>query len=467
MFSGLIKPLRISISARLAIFFSLTFSVFVIGAFSFAYFEVYYSLEKASEDVISAKWREMAAVVGRSDVKELHSFLASDGNRLRNAHFMVRVLTGQGRTIFLKPSAQSETFEFEKMYEQFTNPAEMTGWHALQAVNDEDKFDILTGEVSPGIYLQVGKSSEDREHVIEKLGASLGVGALVLILFSGILGAWYARRSLAPIRELAKAIHSIEGGNLGQRVPVTGAEDELRELSLIFNRMVGRIERLILAMRESLDNVAHDIRTPLTRIRNVAEVALVKRDPLEAFVALEECAENVSEVSALLDQLMDISDANAGTLKLKVEELNVANLADELFDLYQFVAEEKSIEMVFEGSRELSWALDRRRFKQALANLLDNALKYSPKNSVVRIKARSNSSGLEIDVEDQGFGIPNEDQPRIWDRLFRSDRSRSTKGMGIGLSIVRSIAQAHGGKAILLHSSPEGSAFRLSVPSPR
>ena len=466
MFSGPIDRFRFSISTRIALFFSFAFSLCLIFAFGFAYLQMYVFLEKTSKDVIDSKWREMAAVLGKGDIKGLRDFLASAENNVKNSQFMVRVLTGGGTTLYLKPSAQEEIFEFEKMYAKFTNLEEMSGWHAFQAVDDEDKFDLLTDKISDDVFLQVGKSSEDREAVVEELALIFGITTLVLIAASFLVGNLYAKKSLKPIRELVSTIKRIENGDLTRRVPEPTTRDELSDLSRTFNRMIARIDTLVSAMKESLDNVAHDLRTPLTRIKNTAESAILAKSPERTAMALEECAEHVNEVSELLSQLLDISEANAGTMSISLSSTNVRQVVIEIFDLYQVVAEEKEITLQSNIPTDLHWPLDRNKMKRAIANLVDNAIKYSDSGSVVTVKATVREASLALEVADQGIGISKEDLPKIWDRLFRGDRSRSTKGMGIGLSLVKSIVLAHGGEVSVSSFPGDGAVFTISLPTP-
>lgn len=465
MFSALNKRLKHSISFRLAALFCLSFAACLIIAFTFAYFEVSYSLEKSSREVISAKWREIATVHSSQGQSGLKEFLSTEENRVRNSSYMVRLVTKDGGTLFIKPSVQEGKFDFQKATARLRTPEKMRGWSSLNAVNDEDRFDILTDQLSDEVFLQIGRSSEDRENILENLAFVFLTTLGFLILISAILGFWYARRALKPIRTLTETIREIESGNLAHRVSVSSADDELHELGETFNRMISRIEKLILAMRESLDNVAHDIRTPLTRIRVRAEDALISKNPNLAIPALEECAESVLEITALVDQVLDISEAEAGALKLKIESANLELLLREVIEIYEYVADEKKIEIHLSCSGEINWRLDRRRIKQAVGNLLDNAIKYSPVGSNVLISADAGLEAVKILVEDQGMGISPEDLPRIWDRLFRGDKSRSEKGLGLGLSLVRSIIQVHRGVVSARENKSGGTTFEVVIPA--
>lgn len=460
----LIKKIRSSISLRLAVLFSLTFSIGLVAAFFVSYIQFQRMLEKSTQEILHSKFQEAAAVLSSGGVRGLSTFLASEKIRMMNAQFMIRVLTENGDTLFLKPSVQEKNFDFEGAFKTQKPPARIVGWSRLAAIDDEDKFDFLTERVGTQYFLQVGRSNEDQEDL---LGGMLGVfaatGALFIAL-SGGLGLWYAHRSLAPLRNLLTTIRGIESGDFSKRVDVGDAQDEMRDLGDTFNRMVVRIEKLIEVMKNSLDYVAHDIRTPLTRIRAVAEDALLSKNPMAAVEALQDCAEGAAEISVLVDQLLSISEAEAGTLSVRLEDCNVEKILEDVSEIYEFVALEKQISVSIKCDSCLTWVLDRKKIKQAIGNLVDNAIKFSPAGSLVVLSAHDNEDHLRINVADNGIGISEADLSRVWDRLFRGDRSRTTNGSGLGLAIVRAIVLAHTGKAVANANEQTGMTFSLLLP---
>lgn len=456
------KRQRLSISARIALMFSLTLALGLAAAFAITYFQLQMSLETSNREVLFAKLQESATVLSTEGVKGLKLFQSNEKNRIVNAPFMIRVLNDLGETIYVKPSVQEKQFNFDSLLEKEVHPEKILGWHALSAINDEDKFDLLTEKIDGGYYLQVGKSSEDREDILESIIQIFGVTELVIALISIGLGIWYSRRSLAPLRHLLSAMHEIERGDLSKRVEYGKVRDEIYDLTETFNRMIARIEKLVQVMRESLDNVAHDIRTPLTRIRAVAEDALSSDNSEYHREALSECAESSAEISNLVDQLMSISEAQAGTLSLKYEVSDVGGLLGDVADIYEFVAQEKRIQITIQPVEAgLQWTLDRKRIKQVLGNLLDNAIKFSPADSKVTVAAEKRAEELVISVRDEGPGVPESEIHRIWDRLYRGDKSRTTKGSGLGLAIVKSIVEAHSGRVEV--SQEQGRGLQISV----
>ena len=207
------------------------------------------------------------------------------------------------------------------------------------------------------------------------------------------------------------------------------------------------------------------MRTPLSRIRATAEQALQNpNQETAAQDALADCIEESERVLSMLNALMDITEAETGTMKLNLEQVDLGQLASEVVELYEYVAEEKQIRVTVDTSEVCEVAADRVRIRQALANLLDNALKYTPGPGQVRIQVRKSGVEATISVKDSGTGIDHEEQRKIWDRLYRGDKSRSQRGLGLGLSLVKAVVAAHGGRVAVDSTPGQGSDFQVFLP---
>jgi signal transduction histidine kinase len=298
--------------------------------------------------------------------------------------------------------------------------------------------------------------------------------AVSLVFFAALaaLGALFvARRVLRRIGAMNASARAIMAGNLAERLPVSGSGDELDRLAEGLNRMLARIGDLMTGLREVSDNIAHDLRTPLTRLRNHVEEALrVDADPATYRAALTRTIEESDGLIRIFDALLMIARAEAGADRTGLSLVDVSELVDSVGELYEPLAEEKGFALKvvaepgvkLEGRREL--------IGQALANLIDNALKYgaapagAAETSEIVVAARREGADVVIEVGDRGPGIAAGDRGRVFDRFVRLESARSRPGSGLGLSLVAAAARLHGGTVQLLDNAP-GLKVRLRLPA--
>ncbi len=313
----------------------------------------------------------------------------------------------------------------------------------------------------------MGTSTEVRRSTLILLLRTFAVLFVPLAGISFLVGSFLTSRTLAPIQRLTERAQAIIlTGNLLERVPPPKGRDELQDLVTLFNSMLDRISLLVHSMRETIDTLAHDLRTPLTRFRGLAELALQAGDPLRWKTALEEGIEESEKLLQMMNTILDISAAQAGALPLRREELDLSELLKDMVDLYSFPAEEKNLRISLTlPDTPLVLKADPNRLRQVVGNLLDNAVKYSPPDTTVHVEATSEDSMVILRVRDEGEGIAPPDLPHIWERLYRGEKARKIPGMGLGLSLVKAIVEAHQGTVIARNdSSGKGAIFEVRLP---
>jgi signal transduction histidine kinase len=342
------------------------------------------------------------------------------------------------------------------------------GWRIVPARGSPVHLEVAGVRLRDGTVLQVGRTTLERERFLRDVRALLGA-LLVLVILVGLAGGWALTwRAFTPVRDLLQTLrHITTTGQLSARVPEAAGRDVLSELGQVSNQMLARIESLVTGMRGALDTVAHDLRTPIARLRGRAEQALLGPADLSSYrEALEDTVEEADRVSSLLTTVMDISEAEAGAMRLRREPVEVARVLSDTVALYEDLAEDKGLTLTLApGAEGLVVNADYPRLRQAVANLVDNAVKYTPSGGSVTIEARADANAVVIEVRDTGPGIPADEQPRIWERLYRGDAGRSERGLGLGLSLVKAVVQAHGGSATVTSAPGAGATFRLVLPA--
>lgn len=324
---------------------------------------------------------------------------------------------------------------------------------------------ILSYEISPGRILQIGTSQEGLQRIIEKRWKEFCIVMTLLVVFSAFVGLFVAKCALAGVKEITRTAVRISEGEFSSRVPVKGRGEEIDRLATTFNTMVGRIESLINGMKEITDNMAHDLKSPITRIRGIAELTVTSsknsRDyELMAGNIVEEC----DRLLDMINMMLDISEADAGLSNLNISETDISLIADETCELFLPVAEDKNIRIIKNLKKNTVSRVDRPKLQRVVSNLLDNALKYTGEGGTVTVTVEGDTDHVVISVNDDGIGISGDDLPHIFKRFYRCDQSRSLPGNGLGLSWARAIIRAHGGDIFAASILNKKTTFTVTFP---
>lgn len=441
-------------------------SIFILSAlllFWAAYFLLGTALQRKDREVIESRLKEYAAIYQNNGLSALRSWIASSGDAQTERPLFVRVINRFNQVVFL--TAPQEWVEVGPLTFDFGVPRQVA-WLRIPRSAERDLV-LAATRFPDGSVMQVGRSTNSRELILDPFRRIFFGLTLAIVALGCMGGVLFARSVMRPVRQIVSTTQSIiRTGDLSRRVPVRAAEDELDQMAELFNELLTKNQSLIQSMRQSLDNVAHDLRTPLARLRGMAEAALRANDsPALMRDALADCIEESDKVLTILKTLMDVAEAESGLMNLTKERTDLRDIIREVVDLYSDVAEEKKITVTTQVSEPCEVTVDRTRIRQAFANLLDNAIKYTDAGGRIDIDVHKNANEASIRFRDTGIGIPADELDKIWDRLYRGDKSRSQRGLGLGLSLVKAFVEAHGGRVEVKSEVGRGSEFRVSLPA--
>jgi signal transduction histidine kinase len=359
------------------------------------------------------------------------------------------------------------------------------GWSetVYRRLDEQDNFDhralVRVSEMEGGFRLLIGRDLEERRRIIGIVASAAQWSVLIVVVLGLAGGIFVARRVLRRIDAMTGTTQRIMAGDLSERLPVGRSGDEIDRLAENLNAMLERIEALMVGLKEVSDNIAHDLKTPLTRLRNRAEEALAKSsNELEYRAALERTIEESDGLIRTFNALLMIARAESGQAREGMVDFDVAEVAHGIHELYEPLAEDKGLKLevrtvsaMVHGNREL--------ISQALANLVENAIKYGAPaikppvadasaaeiKPVILIEARRAGAMVELSVLDHGPGIPEQDRQRAIERFVRLDTSRTQPGSGLGLSLASAVATLHGGRLQRSDGAP-GLQAKLALPGP-
>ena len=339
------------------------------------------------------------------------------------------------------------------------------GWYSFTVQQDKERLNARARVVGlrEGLVLLVGRDISDLNRLLGLAGGALLWSAALVIALAMAGGVFLSRRVLRRIEGVNEITRSIVGGDFSQRIESRGTQDEFDQLAGNLNHMLDRIEQLMSDLRHAGDSIAHDLRTPLTRLRHSLESAMQIEDAGELRESVGESIVDVDRLLATFSALLRIARLESGGYRLRREPLILAELVSDALELYDVVAEEKRIAIDTELDADAIVAGDRDLVFQLIANLLDNAIKYTPDDGDIRIKVSRTTVKAQLDVIDNGPGVPEEELDRVTRRFYRVDGSRSQPGSGLGLSLVQAVAAHHDAELVLANANP---GLKVSVAFP-
>ncbi|MGD9310876.1 MAG: ATP-binding protein [Desulfosarcina sp.] len=460
-----------TLAFRLTLWYGLIFSLSVCLAFLFFYVLITTNLRQQLDSRLSEKVSEFKAIYNLQGLEEVKTAALIESQAAGEKKIFVRLLYASGvafsssnlsywREIGINRTAVGQLMEDDaRVYETLSIPGR------------PDRVRIVYGTLGRGVVVQLGYSMESDTSFIAvfKRIFLLTMGGLI---FTAVLVGWFmARRALSGVEAVTRTARQISETDLGRRVPIMARHEEIDRLAVTFNQMLDRIEKLVAGIREMSDNIAHDLKSPVARIRGMAELSLA--DESRDKDALTLAGSTVEECDRLLDMIntmLLISKTDAGVEEMARKSVDMVDVIHGAVDLFGPLAEDKDLSLTCETADSLMVDGDRWMLQRAVANLVDNAIKYTPAPGKIDIhgyRDLNHSGSIAVCIVDNGIGISRHDLPHIFDRFFRCDQSRATGGSGLGLSLAVAIARAHRGDIAVESTPGKGSVFTLRLPESR
>ncbi len=412
-----------------------------------------------------------------SQVNRFSALLVTEGGEaVRNAALIEAQAAGVKKVFFRFLSLNGQVFSSSNMSYWKDIPIhekairELLGGrsHTFETVTIPERKEevrILYAILSPNTILQVGEAMESYSRFLDAFkGIFIATMTFLIVVAAGV-GWFMARQVVSGVEAVTRTAQKISGGTLEERVPVKTRADEIDQLAITFNQMLDRIQSLLKEIREMTDNIAHDLKSPITRIRGIAEVTLTTGKSLAEYEGM--AASTVEECDRLLDMIntmLMISKTESGVVEPSVEEIDLKGLIEKACELFGPSAEDKGVTLSCNVADRVRLVGDNQMIQRMLSNLLDNAVKYTPSGGSATVSVSGTETQVSISVQDTGTGISHDDLPHIFERFYRGDQSRSQAGIGLGLSLARAIARAHGGDITVTSALNQGSTFTVILP---
>jgi len=454
---------RHTVAFRLALYYSGVFTASFFVAILIFYFILGASLQRMHDRELQSDLMRMASVLRSGGSIELQRALWNEAESKGIHDIFLCLLDREGKVLFATDMTHWGNMGISHEALMLSRKAHL--FETRKMPRHGSRARIIYGLIGPDTILQIGESTKHDDEFLERFLEGFGVIMALIIPFATWIGWLMGKRALHGVERIRQTALDISKGDLCQRVSVKPGNDEISELARTFNAMLDRINSLVLSMRNMTDDIAHDLKKPISRIRVIAEKGLsydVRKDQnaVDAIRIIEEC----DYLMQMINTMLDVSEAETGAARLHLEQTDLSAIVRSAYELFYPLAEDKNLQFTAEIPGPVIVLADVHKIQRMVANLLDNALTYTPQGGEVNILMKEDRGKAEITVRDTGDGISAEDLPHIFERFYRCDRSRTHAGAGLGLTLAKAIAISHGGDIRAQSSPGKGSTFTITLP---
>jgi len=459
-----------TLAFRLTFWYACIFTISSLVTFTFFYFFITTVLRNQTDQEMKKQAGVFSSMLAVNDLETVERVAMLEAQASGEKKFFFRLLYSTGVAFSSSNMSYWENIGINRSAISRLIRENRPVYETVKIAGRQPDVRVMYDLLGAGIIIQLGRAMENQVRFIELFKKLFLVTISGLVILAALIGWLLARHAVAGVRAVTHTARNIADGTLDQRVPVKGRGDEIDQLATTFNQMLDRIQMLITNIREMSDNIAHDLRSPITRIRGMAEIALTTGKSLKE---LEDMAsDTIEECDRLLDMIntmLFISKTEAGVGQLEIIDLDLATVVREACELFQPVAEDRDISIACTVPKDCWVRGDVRMIQRLVSNLIDNAVKYSPPSACVDVVLEKDVQGaVSLAVQDTGVGIAADELPHIFNRFYRTDTSRSSAqpdaGVGLGLSLAHTVARAHGGKIDVVSTPYQGSTFTVHFP---
>ena len=468
------KPMKLrfnflaTLTGRLTVIYTILTGLLALLMVLFIYIILIESLESQYDEIMELYANDIENIYQTKSLEILRETLQdSEQDDPDSSEGFIRFITRDKRVIAASnlstwPNLTIEDYPFQQLanrksfveivdYEHRKNPIRMLYW-----------------KIEDDLIMQLGLQYEDASYVIGQFTVTVGIVVLIAVLLSAFIGYFMANRAMSGVKQVTSTASSISSGKLNMRVQVENQPEEIEQLARSFNMMIDRIESLIGELKDISNSVAHDLRSPLTRIRGNAEVVLRGDSGVEDYRTMaQRVVEDCEKLESMINTMLEIASLDSGVIVLKKEQLDIKALLLAAKEIFSEVAEDNQQLLTFSLPEQPVFLKgDRSTLQRAIANLLDNALKFTPESGTIAINLAQIGKQIELEIKDTGPGIARENYKKVFDPFFREDSSRTKPGNGLGLSYVKTIVEKHQGQITASRPKEGGTLFSILFKQP-